>query len=47
MGDRLPEIQDRQPKGILIDPYYKDPTFDDQTKIVDEDGMVKPFVILK
>ena len=46
MGDKLGELQDRQPKGILVDPYYKDPTFDDSTKIV-EDGMVRPFTILK
>lgn len=47
MGDRLHEIEDRSPKGILIDPYYMDPKESESTKIRDTEGNIKPFIILK
>ena len=47
MGSKLDEIEDRSPKGILVDPYYMDPKETESTKIRDENGMIKPFIILK
>lgn len=47
MGERLAELEDRQPKGILVDPYYMEPGESEDTKIRDENGMIKPFIILK
>ena len=47
MSKQLDEIEDRSPKGILIDPYYMDPKENESTKIRDEKGMIKPFIILK
>lgn len=47
MGDKLEEIEDRNPKGVLVDPYYMEPGESESTKIRDENGMIKPFIILK
>lgn len=46
MTDNLAELEDRSPKGILIDPYYMDPGESEDNKIKTADGKIRPFIIL-
>jgi len=44
LGNKLDLIEDRSPKGVLVDPYYMDPT--NTSPLKDDNGLIAPFIFL-